>query len=205
MLLPAPAAVRRPLPLALAAALSLLPFAPPSALALSLVPRTETFERDGVPLSRIVFDDGPQTVRLRLPAGWTVSGTETSAVVHPANPQSEAAITRVDGKPAGFDKPGQDAYARTLLTSVPPDSTAVTEVSRADNPLGFSDAPSFEFVCSYTYFGRTFRRALVVMNHPRYQLRFTLNAPAEAFDALHKDWNGSLFGLEWEDKPKAGR
>lgn len=194
------AAVALATPAILAAALltAATVFAPvPAARALSFFPHPETFERDGVPLSRVVFEDGALEVRLRLPADWQITGTNASAVIRPVDRQAEATMTRVDGKQNPFDKAGQDAYVRSLLTGLPPNSTDAVEVTRADNPLAYGESPSFECVCAYDYFGRKFRSALIVMNHPRYQLRFTLVAPAEVFEALHREWKGSMGTMEW--------
>lgn len=195
-----PSPFRRAAASLLAAVLAVSPL--PALRALSLAPRAVEFTQDGVPMTRIVFEDGAQRLNYSLPDDWKITGGDTLATLRPDRPGSEAGMARVDGKQTPFDKAGLDAYARALLTGVPPDSINVAEVSRAAEPLSIRDAPSYEFVCVYSYFGRTFRRSLIVLNHPRYQLRFTLTAPAEDFEALRRTWNASLFRLDWENVSK---
>ena len=180
--------------------LAVVNLSPLPARALSLQPVEETFELDGVPFKHWVFPDGAMKITYTPPTKWRLVGNTTSAMLYP--PEGTLGDVKIVLLPVVKDrvigKPALETMARALRGSLPPESKDVSDLNSQVNPVPVQDVPTGEVICAYSAFGQKFRKAMLVMNHPNYQLNFTFTTSAEAFDRLHQEWLKSMFSWEWQ-------
>ena len=173
---------------------------PGPARALSLQPVEEAFQLDGVPFKHWVFPAGATKITYTPPTNWRLVGNPASAMLYP--PDGTIGEVKIVQLPAPKDrtitKPVLDLMSRNLRGSLPPESKDVSDLEPQVNPVPVQDVPTGEVICTYSAFGQKFKRATLVLNHPNYQLNFTLTAATNVFDRLHAEWMRSMFSWEWQ-------
>jgi len=148
---------------------------------------------------RIVFHDGAKQILYQAPKGWSCNGSSSSAVLsipqHPAARASinDAAHLRI---PALDDKSAKQFYKDPTLLQLPKDSKDVKVNSVVLNPLVVDGHPTLEVQVTYSYYGQSCARSILLIDRNGEEISCVLDCLAPDFDALHKLFAGSFYSFE---------
>jgi hypothetical protein len=136
--------------------------------------------------STLHFKNGEGEVAIVLPDGWTYRGGPDRLVLTPPRdkPFSEGSIEAAAPALKPFEPADIAQLKEQVLSTLPPNSQFVTMMLEAENTTMPAGNPSFEFMISYQALGKTFNRAVLLVNTPDSRLLFQFTAPQEIFAPL---------------------
>jgi hypothetical protein len=83
-----------------------------------------------------------------------------------------------------------------VITTLPPNSEAITITKSEQNPVLLNGNLSYEIVASYKTMGSVFQRTVLFINVPGTQLIFKLSARKSDFERLYGIFRASV--LTWQ-------
>jgi hypothetical protein len=161
---------------------------------LQLIPALADYQVEGVKFNRLAFQDGNKNSTYEPPLGWDYSGSGNCLTLRPpGKSQTEATISRLPlPEPYAFTDENLKKLLTEATASVPKNSSTVSVVLQAKNPIRISGKDTFEVIVSYNLLGQTFERSILFLNRDRDQLRFQLTAPNADFKQLQATFQSSL-------------
>ena len=166
---------------------------------LDLTPSTEIRNMERVPMTYVVFHDGPKEITYQPPRGWTCNGSHTAAALSiPDHPQARALIQTA----ARVRIPAFDDKAEKLFQTNPgllqlPKGAKDVKITEVDiNPLIVDSHQTLEFQMTYSFFGQSCAKSILLVNRNGAEVSFTLDTLAPDFKMLHSLFRGSVFSME---------
>jgi hypothetical protein len=166
---------------------------------LDLTPTTTVQMMEQVPMLRVVFHDGGKEIVYQPPKGWTVSGSHTSAALSiPQHPQARALIQVAPRLriPAFDDKAEKLFQTNPGLLQLPKGALNVKLVEVDLNPLVIDSHKTLEVQLTYSFFGQSCAKSILLVDRNGSEVSFTLDTMASDFKMLHQMFRGSLFSME---------
>jgi hypothetical protein len=165
---------------------------------LDLTPKLSEYNSEGFKVRKLVFLESGKDVTYVPPRDWDYSGNETKLVLHPRQKaQAEASVTKsVLGTASRFDEVTTKLLVAEALRSIPAGSTDVALISQEINPFLFAGKETFRVSWTYTFYGETYTRSLLVVNRATDQIRFQLVCRTADFEGLQKEFHRSLFSWQ---------
>ena len=163
-----------------------------------LTPTPGEYKAEGITYHQLIFKDDEQKISYDLPHGWSYRFDAGRILLSPADtPFAEASIeARALPKPQPFDQPTIDRLSQQVLTTLPPNSEAITITKSEQNPVLLNGNLSYEIVASYKTMGSVFQRTVLFINVPGTQLIFKLSARKSDFERLYGIFRASV--LTWQ-------
>jgi hypothetical protein len=166
---------------------------------LDLTPTVQVRPMERVPMTYVVFHDGPKEITYQPPHGWTIDGSHNSAALSiPDHPQARAFIqTAARVRIASFDDKAQKLFeANPALLQLPRGAKDVKITGVDINPLIVDSHPTLEVQMTYSFFGQSCAKSILLVNRNGAEVSFTLDTLAPDFQALHSQFRGSVFSME---------
>ena len=163
---------------------------------LSLTPRREDYELEGVKMWRLVFETGtPLLARFRPPDGWDYSGSEKRLTLRPPDKaNAEASISRFeipDFPPC--NETGAKRLAEIALQALPEGATDAKIEAEAASPLQIGGKETYLLQLSYTFYGERLARYCLYLVSDSGPMRFQLTCRQSDYDQLSKAFQKSLY------------
>jgi hypothetical protein len=163
---------------------------------LNLSPQEESFELDGIKLTRFVFDNGTSSkTSYQLPPRWSCSGSNNQLQIQPAEKtQADIAITKVaPPNVIVFEEANREKLKQRALSSLPEDASQIQVESEEANPLQISGRETYLVQLSYTRFGERFKRYFLLVNLTHGQLLCQLTSKERDYDRMARAFQQSLY------------
>lgn len=181
-----------------AIALFLLLLAAPSNGGIDLTPSPTEYVANGMKFQQIIFKDEKQRIEYEPPQGWNFGGGANQLHLKPKKNFAEAVITVTPlSKPQAFDENARQALREQFIASLPVGSQFTKVEEEVSNPVLLNGNESFEITVSYQSTGEKFFRSALFVNLRDTQLVFRLTARKDDFQALHREFKGSIFSWHW--------
>ena len=160
----------------------------------------QKFTGEGVTYQRLVFKDANRVVYYQPPMGWKCNASTELVTITPADRTfAEAKISSVSlDNPVALDDKAADVFKQQVLSSLPEGSRNAGVVKQEQNGIMLNNNPVLEVVVSYDVYGQSFRRSVFLLNTPTNQVRFQFTARKADFDALYRQFRGSVVTWEWQ-------
>ena len=152
-----------------------------------------------VKIKHVIFHDGAKEITYQPPAGWTCTGSHSSAALSiPEHPQARAFIQAAARPrvPAFDDKAAKLFQDNPALLELPKGTTNVKINTVVLNPLVIDSHPTLEVQLTYTFFGQDCARSILLLNRNGAEVGFILDCLAPDFTSLHTQFRRSLFSIE---------
>jgi len=164
-----------------------------------LTPSPGEYKAAGITYQQLVFKDGQQNVSYDLPHGWSYRFDGGRILLTPTDVAfAEASIEAVPlPKPQPFDRATTEKLSQQVLTTLPPNSEAITITKSEQNPVLLNSNLSYEISVSYKTMGSVFQRSVLFVNAPGTQLIFKLSARKSDFDRLYSVFRSSVLTWQW--------
>lgn len=166
---------------------------------LDLTPSQEIHMMERVPMTRIIFHDGAKEIDYQPPRGWTCIGSHSSASLSiPDHSQAKAVIQSAARVriPAFDDKAEKLFEANPGLLQLPRGAKDVKITGVAINPLIVDSHPTLEVQMTYSFFGQSCAKSILLVNRNGTEVSFTLDTLAPDFKTLHSLFMGSVYSME---------
>jgi hypothetical protein len=164
--------------------------------ALSLTPRREEYELEGIKMWRLAFQTGAgEEARYRPPEGWQYSGSQKRLNVRPpGKTEAEGSITRLDTTdfPA-CDASGAKALAEIALRSIPEGAEQAKVESQAGDAIELCGRKAYLLQLSYTYYGERFSRYCLYLVADGGPMRFQFTCRQDEYKVLSRAFEKSLY------------
>jgi hypothetical protein len=168
-----------------------------SPAALDLTATDEQYEGDGLIYRRLVCMDGERRVEMDLPNGWTYRNVARNRLhlSPPGDNSAEAIIATA--------QPLRDIAApevvrlleQEVVSSLPPDSMAVTVRSADTGSSGPGARESIDVTVSFKRLGYTFVRSVSWVNYADEQLILQFTAREDQFESLRRGFRRVVMTL----------
>lgn len=179
------------------AALVLLGAASASAQ-LDLTPKESFYEVEGIRVPNVTFHDGSKKIAYTPPANWALSGGGNRLTLTPQDKAQAGATIENAVAPVPLPEASEASvktYSEMALKLAPEGASKVEIVEALVCPMRISGKAMIEVTLSYSFYGQPFRMNILIMPRGREQLRFQFSARAADYNALVKDFRGSLFSM----------
>jgi hypothetical protein len=166
---------------------------------LDLTPSEEVISLDHMPVTHVVFHDGAREISYQPPRGWSCTGSHNAAALSiPEHPQARAFIqTAAQVRiPAFDDKAGKLFHDNPALLQLPKGAKDITITAVTVNPLIIDTHPTLEVQMTYSFFGQSCAKSLVLCNRNGAEVSFTLDCLAPDFKMLETKFRGSLYSID---------
>jgi hypothetical protein len=163
-----------------------------------LTPSTREYIANGMKFQQLVFKDEKQRIEYEPPRGWNFEGGANQLQLKPKKNFAEATITVTPlSKPQSLDENVRQALREQFMASLPVGSQFAKVEEEVSNPVLLNGNESFELTVSYQATGEKFFRSALFVNLRDTQLVFRLTARKDDFQALHREFKGSIFSWHW--------
>ena len=163
-----------------------------------LTPSPTEYVANGMKFQQLIFKDEKQRIEYEPPQGWNFGGGADQLHLKPKKNFAEAVITVTPlSKPQPLDENARQALREQFIASLPVGSQFVKVEQEVTNPVLLSGNESFEITVSYQSTGEKFFRSALFVNLRDTQLVFRLTARKDDFQALHREFKGSIFSWHW--------
>jgi hypothetical protein len=166
---------------------------------LDLTPSTEIHMMERVPMTKIVFHDGAKEITYQPPRGWTCTGSHNSAALSiPEHSQARAVIqSAARVRIPAFDDKAQKLFEATPALLQLPKGAKDLKITEVDiNPLIVDSHPTLEVQMTYSFFGQSCAKSILLVNRNGTEVSFTLDTLASDFTMLHSLFRGSIYSME---------
>jgi hypothetical protein len=166
---------------------------------LDLTPSQEIQMMERVPLSLVVFHDGAKEITYQPPRGWTCTGSHNAAALSiPEHSQARAVIqSAARVRIPAFDDKAQKLFeANPALLQLPRGAKDVKITGVGINPLIVDSHPTLEVQMTYSFFGQSCAKSILIVNRNGAEVSFTLDTLASDFQMLHTQFIRSVFSME---------
>lgn len=166
---------------------------------LDLSPSTTVHVMERVPMTYVVFHDGAKEITYQPPRGWTITGSHNSAALSiPEHPMARAFIqTAARVRIPAFDDKAQKLFeANPGLLQLPKGAKDVKITGVDLNPLIVDSHNTLEVQMTYSFFGQSCAKSILLVDRKGTELSFTLDTLAPDFQALHSQFRSSVFSME---------
>ena len=186
--------------LAIAALLSTLRLAMAAGNLVEFSAALQAFQGEGITYHRLVFKDDKRAIYYLPPSGWKCSASNNLLTLTPADRAfAEAKISSVAlDKAIALDDKAADAFKQQVLSSLPEGNRNSAVVKEEQNGIMLDNNPMLEVIVSYDVYGQSFRRSVFLLNTSTNQVRFQFTARKADFDALYRQFRGSVVSWEWQ-------
>jgi len=169
---------------------------------IDLTPVSNDYVAEGIKHQQLTFHQDKQRIEYAPPSGWKFDASANQ--IHLAPPQkhfAEATIsTVVLNKSQPLDENVRKALREQFMSSLPVGSQFAKVEEEVSNPVLLNGNESFEITASYQSIGEKFFRSALFVNLKDAQLIFRLTARKDDFQALHREFKGSIFSWHWIDE-----
>ena len=171
-----------------------------------LTPTPSEYSAEGIKVQQLIFNDDKQRISYDLPRGWAYRFDGGRIVLMPPEASfSEAVIQAIPlPKPQRFDEATVKALEQQVVSTLPPNSDAVTVIKSEQNSLILNGNLSLEVVVSYNTLGSAFQRSVLFLNSPGTQLIFKVSARKKEFERVYSAFRSSILTWQWLDPLVAG-
>jgi len=166
---------------------------------LDLTPTADSHTLDGMTVSYLTFHDGGTAIKYQPPRGWICEGSHDSAMLSIRDhPQASAFIRsapqlRVPALDAKAAKLFQDKPA---LLQLPKGAKDVTITAVTPDPLIIDGHHTLEVDLTYSFFGQSCARGILLMDRKGAEVSFVLDCMAPDFGMLETQFRRSLYSFE---------
>ena len=163
---------------------------------LSLTPRQEEYELEGVKMWRLSFETGTSTpARYRPPDGWEYSGSAKHLNLRPPGlPHSEGNITRFDAPEfPPCNEEGAKKLEKMALSSLPEGAEEAKIASETASPMQICGKETFLLEISFTSYGERLGRYCLYLVTDEGPMRFQFTCRQADYDQLSKAFQKSLY------------
>jgi hypothetical protein len=166
---------------------------------LDLTPSQDVRTLERVPIMRVLFHDGAKEITYQPPRGWTCTGSQGSASLSvPDHPQAKVTIVSAARVriPAFDDKAEKLFVANPGLLELPKGAKNV-QITEVDvNPLVVDSHPTLEVQLTYSFYGQSCAKSILLINRNGAEVSCVLDSPAPDYQALHTAFRSSIFSFE---------
>jgi hypothetical protein len=165
---------------------------------INLTPIPYEREVDGIKIPEVRFRDGKTQVSFRPPAGWTCNGTSNKATLRPANSDVEAKIEALP--PIGIlelNNEGMKQLRGQALAAIPEGATDVQVLTEGIGAVLVDGRETYQITVAYSFYGKSLRTGMVMLNLEAQQLIFRLGATAKDYERFEKFFWASLCSWQW--------
>ena len=162
---------------------------------LTLSPRLEEYDLDGMKMWRLVFQTGSEAeASFRPPDGWEYSGSaQRLGLRPPGKPNAEASIVRlaIENFPP-CNESGAKRLSEIALSALPEGAEGIKLDSATASPLQISGKETYLIELSYTFYGERLRRYCLFLGSEWGPMRFQLTCLASDYEKLMPLFQKSL-------------
>ena len=166
---------------------------------LDLTPTESVQVLEEMHLKRILFHDGDKVIYYTPPRGWSCTGSHHSASLRiPDHIQATVTLTvsprlripAFDGQAAAFFQ------QNPALLGLPKGAASIV-INEVDlNPLMIDGHPTLDVQLTYSFFGQTCGRSILLINRNNTELSVVLDCLAPDYKMLHTAVRRSLYSFE---------
>jgi hypothetical protein len=166
---------------------------------LDLTPNMEIHKMERVGIPRLVFHDGAKEIYYQPPRGWACTGSHNSVAFSiPTYQEAKAAIqSAAKLRIPAFDDKAQKLFEATPALLQLPKGAKDVKITEVDlNPLIVDSHKTLEVQLTYSFFGQSCAKSILLVDRNGAEVSFTLDCLAPDFQALHGVFRGSVFSIE---------
>ena len=166
---------------------------------LDLTPSEGVQTLDTIPVKHVVFHDGAREITYQPPKGWTCTGSPNYAALSiPDHPQARAFIQGAPRLriPAFDDTAAKLFQDNPALLQLPRGAKDVKITAVTVNPLVIDSHPTLEVDLTYSFFGQSCAKSILLVNRNGAEVSFVLDCLAPDFGVLSDKFRRSLYSIE---------
>jgi hypothetical protein len=166
-------------------------------LDLSPTPEVEISEK--IPRTDVVFHDGATKMTYQPPKGWTCDGSQSFVELGiPDHPEAKAFIRSAPRLriPAFDDTASKLFQANARLLQLPRGAKDIKLTAVSVNPLVVDSHPTLEVDMTYSFFGQSCAKSILLVNRNGAEVSFVLDCLAPDFSMLEGQFRRSIFSIE---------
>jgi hypothetical protein len=166
---------------------------------LDLTPTEEFKTLDSVQVKHVVFHDGPKQITYQPPKGWACTGSPACASLSiPDHPEARSLIQSAPRLriPAFDDTAVKFFIEHPGLLQLPRGAKDVKITAVTVNPLVIDSHPTLEVDMTYSFFGQSCAKSLLLVNRNGAEVSFVLDCAAPDFAMLEGMFRRSLYSME---------
>jgi hypothetical protein len=164
-----------------------------------LTPSVTEYVAEGMKFQQLAFKDDKRRVEYEPPRGWNFDGSPNQLHLKPTGKNfAEASITAAPlAQPQPLDDSTVKVLAQQVIAALPAGSQFAKVEEEIANAVLLAGNASYEVTVSYQTMGEKFFRSELYVNLRDTQLVFRLTARKDDFQALHREFKGSIFSWHW--------
>jgi hypothetical protein len=166
---------------------------------INLTPLVTDYVAEGIKIQQLTFNDDKRRVEYEPPKGWNFDGSPNQLHFRPTGKNfAEAFITVLPlAKPQPLDDNAVKAIEQQVIAALPAGSQFAKVEDEVANAVLLGGNAGYEVTVSYQMLGEKFFTSELFVNLPDTQLVFRLTARKDDFQALHREFKGSIFSWHW--------